>query len=125
MTAKWSFGSVPIYVTEDDPSRDIYRVRLKILDSTIDSLQFLGAGSRMHSIKGIIVSQADFNQLEIWAYEDTSQTFTSDQGSQGSYKINGALKGSRLKFASAMIDGVSYTASDPLYEIQLELISIT
>lgn len=124
MTAKWSVGSVQIFVSDDKPSRDIYRARLKILDATSDSLQFFGAGSKIHNISGIVVSQADMDQLETWAITDTSQTFTANQGSQGSYKINGAVKSERIKFAGGVIDGVTYTAADPLYNVELELISV-
>lgn len=123
MAALWSFGTVSIYVKEDEPARDIYRAEIKVLDQIGNVLQDLGAGSKKHMIRGLIVGQSNMDQLDTWASNGTSQTFTSDQGSQGSYKINGTLKSSRVNFVGATVDGVSYTTSTALYNIEMELIS--
>ena len=123
MAAKWSFGTVGIFVSDDALARDVYRAELKVLNATTNVLQYFGAGSRKHAIRGLVIGQANMEQLETWAINNTSQTFTSDQGSQGSYKINGSVKAERMKFAGGVIDGTSYTVATPIYNVELELIS--
>lgn len=123
MSAKWRFGTVEIFVSGDDITRDIYRAEIKVLNGQESVLQYFGAGSRKHAVKGLVIGDTDMNQLETWAIGNVSQTFTSDQGSQGSYKINGSIKRSRLKFAGGVIDDITYTAATPIYETDLELIA--
>ena len=123
MAALWSFGTVQIFVDENDITREVYRAEIKVLDATSATLHYFGAGSTKHTVQGLVIGDTNKNQLITWAIGDTAQTFTSDQGSQGSFRINGTPKFSRVKFAGANIDGTDYTVSTAIYRCELELIA--
>lgn len=124
MTALSSFGSVQIFIDEETTTREVYRAELRPLNAIVNTTQYFGAGSLKHQVRGLVITEADKLQLESWAVNNTAQTFTNDQGSQGSFKINGTVKSERIKFAGAVIDGTAYTASTAIYRCEIELIAI-
>lgn len=123
MAALHSFGSVPIFVREDEPSAEPYDAILKILDSGTNVIQALGGGSPMRHIVGLVIGDANRLQLESDARTNTARTYTNDQGSQGSYKITGKVTAKRRMAAGADLDGVAYGADTPLYDVEMDIIS--
>lgn len=123
MSALWQFGSVPIFVSEKNTTREIKRAELFPLDSTTSVYQFFGAGSRHYTLKGIITSGSYLNQLEAYAVTDSPQTFVTPYETVANAKIHKDVKASAIKYSGATIDGVSYISGiDELMEVELEII---
>lgn len=122
MAALWSFGSVDIFVNSDTPSREVYRAKLKILDAQANTLHGFGGGSEVHQISGLVIGESNKDQLESDAVAGTSRTFTSDQGSQGTFVID-EIESERVRFAGAVIDSVSYGVETAIYRCSLTLIN--
>ena len=124
MSARWSFGSTPIFVSDDEIAQDVYRAELKILDATANKLHYYGAGSKKHHLKGLVIG-SDAAQLLSDAINNISRTFTTNLGVAGTYKINGTPKFTRRHYAGGTIDGVSYDGEvTALLDVELELIEI-
>jgi hypothetical protein len=124
MSAKWLWGSTQIFVSEEDIARETKRAELFVLDSTVSIWHFFGAGSEKRMIKGLVIGETDRAAIIADAIGDTTRTLTTPYGAATGLKINGTPKFTPLKYAGAVIDGVSY-ASDvtPLYTCELELIT--
>lgn len=126
MTALWSWGSTPIYVSEEAESREIYRTLVKVLDATENTLHFFGAGSMKVELKALVVGRTNRSNIEIDAYSDTTRAFTAPSGSLGNFKINGTPKFTMIKYAGGVIDGVTVVAgTDELFDVEMELIGVT
>lgn len=124
MSAKWLFGSIEVYVTDQDASREIKRAELFILDSVDSTYHMFGSGSEKRAIKGMVIGDTNKNSLITLATGDTAFTLTTPYGDVSNAKINGTPKFSNLKYAGGVIDGVAYSASvTPLYNCELEVIT--
>ena len=125
MTALWSWGATPIYVSEEAESREIYRGIIKVLDATSNTLHFWGAGSLKIEFKGLVVGRTDRSNIEVDAYSDTTRAFTAPSGSLGNFKINGTPKFTMVKYAGGVIDGVTVsTDTTELFDVEMELIGV-
>ena len=125
MASLWRFGSIDIFVSDDElAGNEVFRANLKILDATSFTSHFFGAGSELRAISGLIIGDTDRDQLITDAKANTSRTLTSDQGSQGSYRIEGEPTFTRIRASGALLDGVAYDHTTPLYNTQLELIKV-
>lgn len=120
MAALWSFGSVPLFVDVDEPSREVYRAKLKVLGGTTNPQHFFGGGSEVRHIAGLVITEANRDQLESDAVAGTSRTFTSDAGSQGTFVID-EVSFERIHFVGAVIDGVAYDVSTAIYKFDMSL----
>jgi len=123
MTAKWKWGSINIYVSEEEITREIKRAELFVLGATESVWHTFGAGSEHRSVKGIVIGESDRNSILSDAIGDTSRTLTTPWGNMTSAKINGTPKFTAVKYNGGDIDGVSYTVDvTPIYECDLEVI---
>jgi hypothetical protein len=123
MAAKTSFGTVSIYMTELDTTREVKRAEIIPLDATASTFHFFGAGSRHYAVKGLVIGDSDLSQLETWAANNTSQTFTTPWSATANCKLDKTVKSSVLKYQGGVIDGVSYTVDvTPIYNVELEVI---
>jgi len=124
MTALWQFGSVDIFVSEGDISREIKRSELFILDSTESQYHFFGAGSEKRHIKGLVIGEANKAAIVADAIGNTVRTLFTPYGNFLNQRIDGSPKFSFLKYSGAVIDGVSYsTALTPIWECDLDLVT--
>lgn len=124
MSAKWLFGSVEVFVSDEDISREVKRAELFILDSTDSTYHYFGSGSEKRAIKGMVIGDTNRNSLITLATGDTAFTLTTPWGNVSNAKINGTPKFSGVKYAGGVIDGVSYSSSaTPLYNVELEIIT--
>ena len=124
MAAKWSFGSVGIYVEEESGTRELKRAELFVLDATASVKHFFGAASQKYTITGLIPGSTDVGQLKTWATGNTAQTFTTPWGGAGSYFIDGEVEEEIIRYTGATIDGVTYdVAVTPIYRVTLNLIA--
>lgn len=124
MSAKWQLGTVDIYVSEEDISREIKRAELFVLDATTSTFHFFGAGSQKRSLKGLVIGETAKNELITYAISDTSLAFVTPwQTWATGWRINGIPKFSPLKYSGGTVDGVSYSAeTTAIYNAELELI---
>jgi hypothetical protein len=122
MTLKWSWHSISMVVEDEDVTQDIKRGELFVLGSTNSTLHFFGAGSEKRQIRGLVIGDTDMLTMKSYAISDSAGVLVTDQGALGTWKINGTPKFSRVKFAGGTIDGVTYTASTPIYRAEIELI---
>lgn len=123
MSALWQFGTVPLYVSDEDVSRELKRAELFILDSTLSSYHYFGAGSEHRTIKGLVIGSANKNQLITYAIGDTAQTLITPWATLTNIKINGTPKLTAKQYAGGFIDGVTYSVTDTvIYEFELEMI---
>lgn len=122
MSALWSFGSVGIYVSDEDIAREIKRAELFKLDATSSTWHYFGAGSRKYHIKGLVIGETDRAQLESDGANNITRTFTTPWASYASYFINGTPKFTARRYGGATIDGVTYNpAVTPLYDCDIEI----
>jgi len=124
MSAKWLFGSVEVFATDEDINREVKRAELFILDATESTYHYFGSGSEKRSIKGMVIGDTNRNSLITLATGDTAFTLTTPWGTVSNAKINGSPKFSAVKYSGGVIDGVAYSASTtPLYNCELEVIT--
>ena len=123
MTALWSWGTTPIYVEEDEFSREAYNAVLKVLSASVNTIQNWGGGSERRNIKGVVVGQTNKDAILIDAASGTTRTLTSDQGSEGDFVIDGEVKATRVRHAGATIDGTSHDATTPIYRMEFFILS--
>jgi len=124
MASLWKFGTVDIYVEEQNRVRPIKRAELNVLDAVASTYHFFGAASRRNRLMGLVIGDANMITLDSDAINDTTRTLTSDQGSLGSFKIDGDIEADRIRHVGAFIDGVSYDVTTPIYRITLEVIPV-
>ena len=125
MSAKWQFGTVNIFVSDQDTSREIKRAEIIALDSVGSTYHFFGAGSRHYSIKGLVIGGADIDQLETWAINNTPQTFVTPWATITNCKLDKNIKSVALKYGGATLDGVSYSVeTTPIHTVALEVIPV-
>lgn len=123
MSAKWLFGSVEVFVSDEDISREVKRAELFILDSTDSTYHYFGSGSEKRAIKGMVIGDTNRNSLITLATGDTAFTLTTPWGNVSNAKINGSPKFKNIRYAGAVLDGVSYSVdTTPIYESEIELI---
>jgi len=124
MAAKWQFGTVGIYVDDEEVMRPVKRAELFVLDATSSTFHYFGAGSKRFNLKGIVIGETDRNQLESWAINDTAQTLTTPWGNTANCRIDGDVKATAIKYSGATIDGTAYSVdTTPLYRIELDVIT--
>ena len=124
MASLWKWGSVDIYVEEQNRVRPIKRAELSVLDATASTYHFFGAASRRNRLTCIVIGDANMISMDADAIADTTRTLTSDQGSLGSFKIDGDIEADRIRMAGAFIDGVSYDNTVPIYRVTFEVIPV-
>lgn len=125
MSAKWRFGTVDIFVSDEDTNREIKRAEIIALDSTVSSYHFFGAGSRHYSVKGLVIGNTNLAQLETWAINNTVQAFTTPWATETTAKLDKNVKATALKYGGGTFDGVTYTVeTTPLYVVSLEVIPV-
>lgn len=123
MSAKWTVGIVPVFVSEKDMSREVKRAELFVLDATSSSWQFFGAGSRHYSLKGIITSSGFFDDLETYAITNTAFTLTTPWGTIDNCKLNKEVKGKSIRYGGGTFDGaVVSVETTELIEVEMEII---
>lgn len=123
MSAKWLWGSVNIYASEEESTRDIKRAEIFKLDNTDTTYHFFGAASRKEKIKGIIIGTADRNQLTSDAINDVARTLVTPYETIANCKISGTVKYTPLLYAWGTFDGVTYSgATTPIYTVELEIV---
>ena len=126
MSAKWLWGTTPIFVNSQDESEEIKRAELFILDGTVSVWNYFGAGSTKYAIKGIVIGDANKNAIKADAVGDTSRTLTTPWGTHASCKINGNVKFVPKMYGGGTIDGVTYTVDvNPIYDAEFEVITTT
>jgi hypothetical protein len=122
MSAKWKIGSIDIFVSEQDISRELKRAELFILSAQESTFHFFGSGSEKRQIKGIVIGDTNRNAIITLATGNTSFTLTTPYGNYTTIKIN-SVKFVNHKYSGGTIDGVTYTAdTTALYDAEIELI---
>lgn len=123
MSAKWKWGTVDIYVSENEVSQEVKRAELFVLDSTSSVFQYFGAGSKHITLRGLVIGDTNRNSILSDAISDTAQSLTTPYGTVPSAKINGTPKFTAILYSGAFIDGVVYDPSvTPLYNFEMEII---
>lgn len=123
MSAKWKWGNINIYVTEESISREIKRAELFVLDSTDSIWHMFGSGSEKRSIKGLIIGESNRQAIISDAINDTAVTLTTPWGIITNTKLNGIPKFSAIRFSGGVMDGIIVDSSiTPIYECDLEVI---
>ena len=123
MAAKWTWGSNAIFVSAQDISRESINALLTVLDGTSTTIQHLSGTSEKQEVAGLIIGEAVKDAILADAAAGTSRTFTSDQGGEGTFVIIGEPKIRRVHYSGALIDGVSYDGTTPLFKIAMEIMS--
>lgn len=122
MSARWLWGTVGIYVSDEDITREVKRAEIFKLDNTASTWHYFGAGSRKINVKGLVVGETDRLQIESDAINNVSRTLTTPWSSYAGVFINGTPKFSAIKYTGGTIDGVSYSVSTtPLFEVDMEI----
>jgi len=115
----WSLGSIIIHPDsgEDVESYESYYAIQEVLDNTVDTISFYGASSQRRSLQFILDEDENSNTgkstLKTAIRADSSCNLTSDQGSQGNYRI--------LSMKFTRIQALNHT--NPVYKVSAELIS--
>jgi len=123
MTAKWLWGSVPIYVAEQEISREVKRAELFPLDSPTSLFHFFGAGSEHDSITGLVIGETNKDSIIADAIAGTTRTLTTPYGNKASAAINGSPKFQAKLYGGATIDGTVYDPeTTALYDATLEIV---
>jgi hypothetical protein len=121
MASIWKIGSVDVYVTGHNESGDIKLAKITPLDSTGSSvLHYFGSGGQEVSVDGWLFSEANKSSLRTYRDNGTTITLTSDQGSEGSYKIQSIEFKKYGPYVKLSLTGYSTTAT--IYKFQAKLV---
>ena len=83
----WSIDAITIHVDKDSGGREPLYGEHDVLDATSTVLHFFGARSKTRHISGMVQSESSLSSLDTKAKTDADVTLTSDQGSQGTFRI--------------------------------------
>jgi len=86
----WSIGAVTIHPPSGGYTRrkEAQWATQAVLDDTEDHIAWYGSRSSRRTVSGVIFDTgSDLATLESYCDSDTSRTLTTDQGSEGSYKV--------------------------------------
>ena len=113
----WSLGGITIYVDSDEMDYEANLAIQEILDATTNTITFFGANSERRTIGFTLdetVSAGGKASLATARSTDADVNLTSDQGSQGNYRI--------LSFRPVRIQALN--KSSPCYRCVAELIKV-
>jgi len=123
MSALWKVGTVDVYVTDEDISRELKRAELFTLDSTVSIYHFFGSGSEKRALKGKVIGEANRAAIIAYAIGDTAFTLVTPWSNVANVKINGSPKFTAVKYSGGVIDGTTLSVSvTPVFDFELELI---
>ncbi len=118
MDSMWKIGSVDVYVDGYQTEAPKQEAEHIVLDATGSSeLHFFGSGTEKVTLEGFVFTETNKSTLEGYRDNNTTLTLTSDQGSEGSFKID--IRFIRYRACKVNVPGVSSTAT--VYRFQATL----
>ncbi len=113
----WSLGGVTISVDSDEMNYEANYAIQEVLDATTNTVSFFGANSERRTLGFILdetVSAGGKASLATARATDANVNLTSDQGSQGNYRI--------MTFRPVRVQALN--KASPVYRCTAELIKV-
>lgn len=111
----WSLATVTIYPGDEGDAVSVeakYAIQ-EVLDATAETISWYGAGSERRALRFVLLDDTTgLSTLKTAVATDANVNLTSDQGSQGNYRI--------MRLRAARIQDHAYT--NPCYRCEAELI---
>src|SRR4030067_769162 len=102
MAAKWSFGTVDIFVSDFKISADVKRAEIVPLDSGgASTYHFFGSSGSHFSVTGLVIGTANAYQLLSDAQNNVSRNLVGPWGTASNAKINGTPEMETIKYSGA------------------------
>lgn len=114
-----TIGGYTLYVTDDETVDAAIMAELEVINATSTVVQHFSKPSQRRTLRAYIITQTVFNNIKALSSGSAAVNYTSDQGSQGNYYING-VQGKRQKGQPMGFDGASST--DAVYLATIEMI---
>jgi len=122
MASIWKLGTVDIYVSGDSSEGDVKLAKHTVLDATGTSVyHYFGSGAEERSLQATIFTETNKDALIALRDAGTTVALTSDQGSEGNYKIQGIsfrrMPAVKVDVAGVATDATVYTAEISLLKV--------
>ncbi|MFA5572511.1 MAG: hypothetical protein WDA42_05345 [Candidatus Bathyarchaeia archaeon] len=123
MASIWKIDNIDVYVSGYESEGDVKLSKHTVLNATNSSvLHYFGSGAEEVSLQAIVFTETNRESLESLRNAGTTVTLTSDQGSEGSYKIQ-SISFSRMESVCRVtVPGIADDAT--VYNTRISLVKV-